>query len=111
MTHKRPKIIQLTDAQESLLEDIERYTGSKSEGVILFTNDTPRKVWRYFIAHRYSSTDIRPHTIYAASMKAVKELIRKGVLVPEISNKEWEVQVALGTMPNGRVYKLPHKKL
>ena len=105
MKNKRPKIIRLTDAQENLFEDIKRCTYSGSEGVILYTNNTPRKVWRYFIAHRYSNADIRPHTIYATNMKVVKELIRKGVLVPEISNKEWKVQVALGTAPRGRVYK------
>ena len=105
MKNKRPKIIQLTDAQADLLEDVERCTYSGSEGVILFTNDTPRKVWRYFIAHRYSNTDVRPHTIYAANANMVKCLIHKGVLVPEISNEEWKVQVALGTAPKGRVYK------
>ena len=105
MKNKRPKVVPLTDDQADLLEDIKRCTGNGSEGAILFTNNTPCKVWRYFIVHRYSNTDIRPHTIYAANAKVVKELIRKGVLVPEISNKEWKVQEALGTAPRGRVYK------
>ena len=42
---------------------------------------------------------VRPNT------SSVKALIRKNIIIPTISNKEWEVQIALGTAEE-RVWKI-----
>ena len=90
----------LTYAQANLLENMERFP----EGVIVFYKPRYYKIWRYFIALRSLDGCIYSRET-PVNTNMVKCLIRKGVLVPEISNKEWEVQVALGTAPKGRVYK------
>ena len=87
----------LTDAQRYLLYDIKTY-----KGVVHFRKPLGAKKWLYSIVWNcYQRLDYT-----TANTNVIKALIRKGALVPEISNKEFEVQLALGTTDH-RVYKLP----
>ena len=89
----------LTVAQTTLLEEIILF---KREIVCHRKWKRRIEVWRY-----YSVDPIFDHEYPLSGRKTniVKALIRKGVLVSEMSDKEFAIQFALGTIDH-RVYKL-----
>ena len=87
----------LTDSQRYLLYDIIMY-----KGVIHFRKLPYSKKWVYSIVwNRNQRLDYTTE-----NTNVVRALIRKSALVPEISDKEFMVQMALGTTDH-RVYKMP----
>ena len=88
----------LTGAQVRLLKELTMF-----RGVICFRKSHSLiHEWRYFLVTP-KQTFLIPNT------NTVTALIRKGALVPELSDKEFAVQLALGTIDH-RVYKQPRNR-
>ena len=70
--------------------------------------DIGRSIESTVAATKAGSYWIYVEPMWPYSSETIKALIRKGVLIAELSSKEFKVQVALGTMKY-RIYKLAEK--
>ncbi|KKL77041.1 hypothetical protein LCGC14_2038830 [marine sediment metagenome] len=91
----------LTEAQRHLLMDIHLF-----RGIIHFRESRIHPpLWGYYLVKYYKEKD--PYSV-PRNRRTVESLIHKGALIPELSDKEFAVQLALGTV-NCRVYRLPRR--
>lgn len=90
----------LTDIQLRVVCDIV----DAGKEAVLEEHKDGRLLWRF--RHISSYDSIWVNSWYATTIRA---LIRKRVLVPEISNKEFSVQCALGLL-NTRRYRLANRQ-
>jgi len=99
ITRKAPA--HLTNTQRYVVEKMTELKGS-----FIYYNCSKRSLeWKYYLGQKGQSKSAffgvrHPQTIDA--------LIRRGVLIPEMSDEEFEIQFALGSIDH-RIYNLPKK--
>lgn len=97
----------LTDAQQDIVKLIQDLKG----GFIYVDYSRRLHKWRYFLMRDDGKpidfvNKCRPPSILRIKRpQTIRALIRKGVLIPEMDDKEFEVQLALGSI-DWRVYNL-----
>lgn len=82
----------------------------KKQGAIIHTMSMHADLIQIYCPTQRKSFWDMTNMYYAPHASSVKALIRKNIIVPTISNKEWEVQIALGTADE-RVWKINPKVL
>jgi len=92
------KLSSLTAAQQYIVKLIRDLKGG-------FIYVSCRRKWKYYLARDTGEPIIHTRHYRIRHPQTIRALIRKGVLIPEMDDKEFEVQLALGSI-DWRVYNL-----